>query len=147
MFSEVRNNLRNCLGGDMPEEPSTAAAIAAVPTLRRLVIERFRGIKSFAWYPTNGVNVILGGGDTGKTTILEAIALLLSPTNSNSISDPDYWQREPDQEFSIEGIFALPEGLGVNQQLNPAWPWQWDGQEPTVPELGERGETATGDTV
>lgn len=133
----------------MPDETLAAAATAAAPpTLRRLVIERFRGVQSLTWYPAEGVNVILGGGDTGKTTILEAIALLLSPTNANTISDTDYWQREPAEEFSIEGIFSLPDGSGVNQQLNPAWPWQWDGQEPKVPELRESSdEGGTGETV
>jgi AAA15 family ATPase/GTPase len=32
------------------------------------------------------VNVILGGGDVGKTTILEAIALLFSPVNPTMLS-------------------------------------------------------------
>lgn len=42
-----------------------------------LTIERFRGITCFKWKPAPGVNVILGGGDVGKTTILQAI--ILSP--------------------------------------------------------------------
>jgi hypothetical protein len=46
-----------------------------------LEIERFRGIKTLSWYPRNGLNLILGGGDVGKTTILDAIALLFNPTN------------------------------------------------------------------
>jgi hypothetical protein len=35
------------------------------PQIRRLSIERFRGIESLIWRPDAGVNVILGGGDTG----------------------------------------------------------------------------------
>jgi predicted ATP-dependent endonuclease of OLD family len=49
------------------------------PAICALTIARFRGITSLKWKPSRGVNVILGGGDVGKTTILEAIALLLSP--------------------------------------------------------------------
>jgi hypothetical protein len=60
-----------------------AAAIYA------LTIERFRGITSLKWKPSRGVNVILGGGDVGKTTILEAIALLFSPVNPTTLSDRD----------------------------------------------------------
>ena len=41
--------------------------------IRQLHIERFRGIESLKWNPASGMNVILGGGDVGKTTILEAI--------------------------------------------------------------------------
>ena len=69
--------------------------------IRRLRIERFRGIRSLAWNPAEGVNVILGGGDVGKTTILDAIALLLSPTNSYIPTDSDYWHRDVEAEFLI----------------------------------------------
>jgi putative ATP-dependent endonuclease of the OLD family len=60
----------------MPEQviqPETA------PYIRRLTIKRFRGIEKLCWRPSQGVNILLGGGDVGKTTILEAIALLLRP--------------------------------------------------------------------
>jgi putative ATP-dependent endonuclease of OLD family len=50
----------------------------SAPTIYRLDIQRVRGIKDLAWLPGKGVNVILGGGDVGKTTILDAIGLLLS---------------------------------------------------------------------
>ena len=52
----------------------------------QLKIERFRGVENLRWNPSEGMNVILGGGDVGKTTILEAIALLLSPSNSVVLS-------------------------------------------------------------
>ena len=49
---------------------STQSSSASAPTIYQLVIERFRGIKALSWRPARGVNVILGGGDVGKTTIL-----------------------------------------------------------------------------
>jgi putative ATP-dependent endonuclease of the OLD family len=52
------------------------------PIIARLTIERFRGVASFTWQPAKGTNIVLGGGDAGKTTILDAIALLLNPTNA-----------------------------------------------------------------
>jgi uncharacterized protein (DUF4415 family) len=48
------------------------------------------------------VNVILGGGDVGKTTILEAIALLFSPVNPTTLSDPDYHDRDIEAGFFVE---------------------------------------------
>ncbi len=51
--------------------PSTVAIYS-------LSIERFRGISSLKWQPARGLNIILGGGDAGKTTLLEAFALILS---------------------------------------------------------------------
>jgi UvrD-like helicase C-terminal domain len=52
-------------------------APSQAPLIRRLTIKRFRGLHQFEWLPAPGLNVILGGGDVGKTTVLEAIALLL----------------------------------------------------------------------
>ncbi len=73
----------------MSTEPSTIVA----PCIRRLTISRFRGIEAFTWRPAACLNVILGGGDVCKTTVLDAIALLLSPTNATVLSDADYWRR------------------------------------------------------
>ena len=91
------------------------------PLIRRLTIERFRGIEKLDWFPEPGVNVILGGGDVGKTTILDAIALLLSPTNTTVLSEADYWRREVDEKgFCIEAVMSLPETCGINQQRETA---------------------------
>jgi predicted ATP-dependent endonuclease of OLD family len=60
-----------------------------VPTIFRLKIDRFRGLKAVAWRPSAGLNLILGGGDVGKTTILDAVALLLSPVNPANLPDTD----------------------------------------------------------
>ncbi|HVA12807.1 MAG TPA: ATP-binding protein [Stellaceae bacterium] len=113
-----------------------AAAIYA------LTIERFRGITSLKWKPSRGVNVILGGGDVGKTTILEAIALLLSPVNPTTLSDPDYHDRDIEAGFSIEAILSLPVGAGISSQMKPSWPWEWVGEEAAVPALEHDGKLA-----
>jgi len=112
------------------------------PTIYRLCIERFRGIKNLDWRPGAGVNVILGGGDVGKTTILDAIGLLFNPTNSTVVLDTDYNLREEDSGFSIEVIVALPVGSGINDLTKPSWPWSWDGREATVPKHDDEGQLA-----
>lgn len=104
-----------------------------VPVIRRLTIDRFRGIEKLVWYPELGVNVLLGGGDVGKTTVLDAIALLLSPTNTTAISDADYWRRQVENGFCIEAVMSVPESCGINQQTKNAWPWEWNGSEPVLP--------------
>ena len=55
---------------------------------RQLKIERFRRLENFTWNPTSGLNIILGGGDVGKTTILEAVALLLNPSTTSVYQSP-----------------------------------------------------------
>lgn len=101
--------------------------------IRRLKIDRFRGIESLTWYPTPGVNIILGGGDIGKTTVLDGIGLLLYPTNTYSLTDADYWRRDYESEFIIEAVMSLPNAEAINQQPAMNWPWEWDGKNPELP--------------
>lgn len=118
---------------------SGAATVA--PIIRRLSITRFRGISALTWWPAEGVNVILGGGDVGKTTILDAIDLVLSPVNPSILSDTDYFGRSIESCFEIEAVMALPEASAIAAQVRPAWPWVWDGKDPAVPALdGDTGE-------
>ncbi|MCP4589327.1 MAG: AAA family ATPase [bacterium] len=101
--------------------------------IRRLKIERFRGIEALTWHPTSAINIILGGGNVGKTTILDAIALLFYPTNRYPLTDSDYWRRDVDSEFLIEAVMSLPEVADVSQQTKMNWPWEWNGEGPALP--------------
>jgi putative ATP-dependent endonuclease of OLD family len=113
----------------------TTTQQTTAPIIRRLTILRFRGIENLVWLPDPGVNVILGGGDVGKSTILDAIALLLSANNPSNISDVDFWRRDIGEGFEIEAVMTLPEGSGINRQSKQAWPWHWDGSAPSVPNM------------
>ena len=105
-------------------------------TIKLLTIERFRGVKSFSWYPAAGLNLILGGGDAGKSTVLDAIGLLVSPTNSLVLSDSDFYDREVDKGFVIEAVVTLSQSGGVNDQTKHLWPWGWDGVQAVIPVVG-----------
>lgn len=94
------------------------------------------------WYPGKGVNVLLGGGDVGKTTILEAIGLLLNPTNASTLSDADYWQRKYEDGFEIGAVMALPLSCGIAEQRKSVWPWDWDGNTAKVPDMDSEAAQA-----
>lgn len=117
----------------MPEEAQPPADDS--PHIRLLSIKRFRGIEDLTWLPAKGVNVLLGGGDVGKTTILEAIALLLNPTNASTLSDADYWQRRHEEGFEIGAVMALPMSCGIAEQRKSVWPWEWGGDVAKIPDL------------
>ena len=114
------------------------AADTETPVIKRICIERFRGIERLVWLPEPGVNVILGGGDVGKTTILDAIAILLSPTHATVVSEADYWCRQVDEAgFSIEAVISLPDRCGISQQKKSVWPWEWSGEDAALPKMDE----------
>jgi putative ATP-dependent endonuclease of OLD family len=120
---------------------SVTVPVVSVPTILHLSIQRFRGIERLSWYPKGGVNVILGGGDVGKTTILDAIGLLLSPTNPSILSDTDYFARLVSTGFVIEAVFSLPLDTDVNRQSRSTWPWEWNGSEAVVPSMLSEGSS------
>ena len=45
--------------------------------IRKLGIRRYRSLQAFEWSPNSGLNILVGSADSGKSTILSAIALLL----------------------------------------------------------------------
>jgi putative ATP-dependent endonuclease of OLD family len=124
-----------------------ASTVITVPVIRRLSIDRFRSIKSLSWWPEQGANFILGGGDVGKTTILDGIALLLSPTNPSVVPDTDYYARNDKEGFVIEAVISLPTDSSVTQLLKPSWPWDWNGHDPMVPSLDDGDTTAHNNPV
>ncbi len=103
----------------------------------KLTIDKFRGVQELEWYPSEGMNFILGGGDTGKTTVLEAIDLLFSPSTSINVSETDYWMRDTATSFSIEAVVRLGNEIDISTQANMAYPWYWDGKEAVVPDSSE----------
>lgn len=124
----------------------TKPAVSSTPdtaVIRQLTIERFRGIKSIKWNPAPGLNVILGGGDVGKSTILDAIALLLNPSNAAIVSESDYHCRESNPGFVIQAVLSLPTSTEISQQKKFNWPWEWNGTEAVAPHISDGGDNDT----
>ncbi|UWR88057.1 ATP-dependent nuclease [Phaeobacter inhibens] len=106
-------------------------------SILKLMIRNFRGVQELEWHPSVGMNIILGGGDTGKTTVLEAVDLLFSPSTSYNVSETDYWMRETATSFTIEAVVRLGDEIDINTQPNMAYPWHWNGEEAVVPDNNE----------
>ncbi|MFM2056800.1 MAG: hypothetical protein RLY71_1185 [Pseudomonadota bacterium] len=62
--------------------------------LQQIEIDRFRGFRDFTLPALGGVNVLVGGNNSGKTSVLEAISVLCAPTepiglfNMTRLRDP-----------------------------------------------------------
>src|SRR6185312_8613173 len=92
------------------------------PAIRYLKIERFRGIEKLVWEPAPGLNVLVGPGDTCKSTILEAIAALLSPAPSWPISEFDYFKRGVTNGFAIEAALTVGDSTVLKTEKFPLPP-------------------------
>lgn len=64
--------------------------------VHELRIENFRGIRAFSQVFDQGLNGIIGAGDSGKTTILDALAALFHPNWSLNLSDNDFYKGDPE---------------------------------------------------
>jgi len=104
------------------------------PRLKWIRISNFRCIETLEWRPSDGVNIVIGGGDSGKSTLLHAIALLFSPTNSVQVFETDYRNRLSAAGFSIEAVVSLPSSVGVADYGQMLWPWEWDGRDAVLPD-------------
>ena len=111
--------------------------MSATAVIRKLSIKRYRGLQEFDWWPTPGVNVILGEGMLVRPRCWRRSPLLLSPSNAVVVSESDYWQRDSTQEFVIEAVLALPESTGISSQHHFSWPWAWNGQDAEVPSASD----------
>lgn len=80
--------------------------------VRRLEIRNFRSIQQLEWIPSTGVNCLIGPGDSGKSTILDAIDLCLGARRSAPFGDTDFFGLDVTRTIVIAvTIGALPDAL------------------------------------
>jgi putative ATP-dependent endonuclease of the OLD family len=74
--------------------------------LRRLEIENFRGVKSLDWRHIAETAALVGPGDSGKSTILDAIERVLSPKWNVAFDDTDFWGLQTDAPIVIRATIT-----------------------------------------
>lgn len=74
--------------------------------LRRLEIENFRGVKSLDWRHIGETAALVGPGDSGKSTILDAIERALSPKWNVPFDDTDFWELRTDAPIRIRATIT-----------------------------------------
>lgn len=80
--------------------------------IRRIVIWNFRGIRSLTWDPASGVNCLIGPGDSGKSTVLDALDWCLGARRSLPVTDADFHKMNVDDPITIETTLSdLADGL------------------------------------
>lgn len=70
--------------------------------IRHIKIKNFRAIGSFEWWPNPGINCLIGPGDSGKSTVIDAIDLCLGPRRTKEFADSDFHKLNTDEPIVIE---------------------------------------------
>lgn len=74
--------------------------------LRRLEIANFRGVRSLDWRHVADTAALVGSGDSGKSTILDAVERVLSPRWNVSFDDTDFWDLQTDAPIVIRATIT-----------------------------------------
>jgi putative ATP-dependent endonuclease of the OLD family len=69
--------------------------------IRKIEIRNFRSIQSLDWFPSSGMNCLVGPGDSGKSTVLDAIDLCLGARRSASFDDTDFYNLDVGAPISV----------------------------------------------
>ena len=81
--------------------------------IHTLNISNYRSLKSFEQvFGKTDFVCLIGRGDSGKTTILEAIAAVLSPSWNTPFYDTDFYNGDLTNSIEIEAsLYDLPKTL------------------------------------
>ena len=80
--------------------------------IRAVEIRNFRGVKALTWYPTPGINCLIGPGDSGKSSILDSIDLCLGARRNIQFTDADFHLLDVEHPIAVEVTFGeLDEAL------------------------------------
>jgi putative ATP-dependent endonuclease of the OLD family len=72
-----------------------------VARIRFIDIRNFRCLKEFSWAPSPGLNCLIGPGDAGKSSVIDAIDYCLGARRSISFSDADFHGLDVSEPISI----------------------------------------------
>jgi putative ATP-dependent endonuclease of the OLD family len=94
-----------------------------VGVIRRIEIQRYRLLENFQWLPAAGVNVLLGPGDSGKSTVLSALGLFEQPVQLNEF---DYYKRRTAEGFEVTLVVTglSPAELAAERTQLPIRGWK-----------------------
>lgn len=88
--------------------------------IRVVEIEHFRGIRHLAWCPEPGINCLIGPGDVGKSTVLDAIDLCLGARRAAVFADSDFFRLDTSRPIRISVTLGdLPETLRSLEEYGP----------------------------
>jgi uncharacterized cupin superfamily protein len=80
--------------------------------IRAVEIKHFRAIEELTWLPAPGINCLVGPGDSGKSSILDAIDFCLGARRSVQFTDADFYLLDVETPINITVTLGqLDDGL------------------------------------
>jgi putative ATP-dependent endonuclease of the OLD family len=75
-----------------------------VARIRHIAISNFRCIQDLSWYPAPGINCLIGPGDNGKSSILDAFSVLRRSTRAHVHGRGFPWaeRRESNHDYNYD---------------------------------------------
>ena len=88
--------------------------------IRFLSISNFRAIMFLRWQPSPGINCLIGPGDAGKSSLLDAIDLCVGARRSSQFCDADFHRLDTTKPIEIDAtVGELPDGLRSMEAYGP----------------------------
>lgn len=69
--------------------------------IRKIEVSNFRTIRELEWLPKPGINCLIGPGDSGKSTLLDAIDLCLGARRTIQFTDADFYELNVENPIEI----------------------------------------------
>lgn len=69
--------------------------------IRKVEVRHFRCIRELEWLPATGINCLIGPGDSGKSSILDAVDLCIGARRSIQINDADFHRLDVNTPISV----------------------------------------------
>lgn len=108
--------------------------------IRHIEIVHFRCIEKLEWHPTPGINCLIGPGDAGKSSILDAIDLCLGARRTIQLSDADFHALDVSQPVQIRiTIGDLSDAL-KSMETYGAYVRSFDAASKTIDDEPEAGK-------
>nr|WP_241390588.1 MULTISPECIES: ATP-binding protein [Yersiniaceae]ULG17030.1 hypothetical protein 1772p2_00044 [Serratia proteamaculans]ULG20146.1 hypothetical protein 49p3_00056 [Yersinia frederiksenii] len=85
--------------------------------VRHLQILNFRSVSQAEWFPQPGLNCLIGPGDAGKSTFLDAIDLALSARRTYAFSDADFHLLDTSRPIQISVTLGELDGELKNLEM------------------------------
>lgn len=111
--------------------------------VRHLRIRNFRGIKELSWHPGPGINCLIGPGDSSKSTILDALDLLLTARRSATFSDIDFHNLVVDEPIEISATLGELDDELKNLEAYGNYLGGYDAATKTIHDEPEQGSEVT----